>query len=500
MRLIKRGKTWYARFYDAAGVRQSVSTRCHDKAAAEAFARTLERDAADPDHASARAATITSALEEMILDCLERSKVGKMAPETVEFYRKRAGHLLRAEKLAVLPSSLRLLRAQHVDAFISLRRTEGVSEHTISKELITLRKALKLAKRRGRFRGDIAEVLPSGFAPEYKPRTRTLSMAELERLLSELAADRGARVAFAVATGANLRETDRALRSDVADDRVHLRGTKRETRDRIVPIVRPWQRELLAYAAEHAQGEGDLLFTPWMKMVRDLALACRRCDIERCSSNDLRRTFATWMRIEGLPTDILGATLGHVDSRMVERVYGRLSPEQLIARVRTALGDGPLSDGPPVGQTPSVSTDPEDPSDSESDRKSLQTGSPWGAACEPLSGAFCGTRRRESHRPAESERPRSLVLERVHPGRLSAFAPSSRAWVPHSRLAALVAFNGASTGSGPTKATSAPTCPLARASGAGADRSARRSGSTRPWGPAANGRFCPKAAIRLDHA
>lgn len=62
-------------------------------------------------------------------------------------------------------------------------------------------------------------------------------------------------------------------------------------------------------------------------MIRDLALACRRSGIERCSSNDLRRTFATWMRMEGLPTDILGATLGHVDSRMVERVYGRLSPE-----------------------------------------------------------------------------------------------------------------------------------------------------------------------------
>ncbi len=380
MRLIKRGKTWYARFYDAAGVRQSVSTRCHDKAAAEAFARQLEREAADPDHATARAATVTSILEEMILDCLERSKVGKMAPESVQFYTKRAGHLRRAEQLGTLPPSLHLMRAQHVDAYISLRRREGVSEHTISKELVTLRKALKLAKRRGRFRGDLAELLPSGFAPAYKPRTRTLSMPELERLLPELGPDRGARVAFAIATGANLRETDRALRSDVAADRVHLRGTKRETRDRIVPIVRPWQRDLLAYAIEHAQGTGDALFTPWVKMVRDLALACRRSDIERCSSNDLRRTFATWMRIEGLPTDILGATLGHVDSRMVERVYGRLSPDQLIARVRTALGDGP-----PVDQTPSVSADREDPSDSETAPEPLETGSDcWTRTSDPV--------------------------------------------------------------------------------------------------------------------
>ncbi len=54
-------------------------------------------------------------------------------------------------------------------------------------------------------------------------------------------------------------------------------------------------------------------------------------------------------------------------------------------------------------------------------------GSAWGAVCEPLSEAFCGTRRRKSHRPAESERPRFLVLERACAGRLSAFALSNPA-------------------------------------------------------------------------
>lgn len=110
MRLIKRGKTWYARFCDPAGVRLSVSTRCHDKAAAKAFARKLERDSVDPDDATARAATITSIIEESILDCLERCHVGKMAPASAEFYRKRAGHLLRAEKLGPLPSAVPHLR------------------------------------------------------------------------------------------------------------------------------------------------------------------------------------------------------------------------------------------------------------------------------------------------------------------------------------------------------------------------------------------------------
>jgi len=75
-----------------------------------------------------------------------------------------------------------------------------VTDHTIAKELVALRAALKLAKRRGIWKGDPAEVLPVGFAPEYKPRNRFLTYDELEALLSELLEDAAARVAFTIAT------------------------------------------------------------------------------------------------------------------------------------------------------------------------------------------------------------------------------------------------------------------------------------------------------------
>ena len=75
-----------------------------------------------------------------------------------------------------------------------------MTDHTIAKELVALRAALKLAKRRGIWKGDPAEVLPVGFAPEYKPRNRFLTYDELEALLSELLEDAAARVAFTIAT------------------------------------------------------------------------------------------------------------------------------------------------------------------------------------------------------------------------------------------------------------------------------------------------------------
>ncbi len=54
----------------------------------------------------------------------------------------------------------------------------------------------------------------------------------------------------------------RARREDVSRDLtfVRVRGTKRKTRDRVVPVVTADQRSLLSYSLQHAQGEEGLLF------------------------------------------------------------------------------------------------------------------------------------------------------------------------------------------------------------------------------------------------
>jgi integrase len=244
-----------------------------------------------------------------------------------------------------------------VDAFITKRREEGASENTISKELVTLRAALKLAKRAGIWKGDVETVLPSGFAPEYKPKQRALTPEEMQRLLAELTPDRAARVAFIVATSANWNETELARRADVASDfsSALIRGTKRASRYRTVPIVARDQRSLLEHALKYAEGTDGALFTPWANVRRDLHQACGRAGIPPCSPNDLRRTCATWLRTQGVPPHLIAPVMGHVDSRMVERVYGRLPTDHLAARLAEELG--------PYG-LPNVCLRPEDSLDS----------------------------------------------------------------------------------------------------------------------------------------
>ena len=100
----------------------------------------------------------------------------------------------------------------------------------------------------------------------------------------------------------------------------------------------PAQKSLLAYVLEHARGTGDALFQPWANVRRDVADACTAAKIERCSPNDLRRTFASWQVEAGVPLFPIAQAMGHKDTRMLERVYGRQTPEQLAALMARAMG------------------------------------------------------------------------------------------------------------------------------------------------------------------
>jgi integrase len=47
------------------------------------------------------------------------------------------------------------------------------------------------------------------------------------------------------------------------------------------------------------------------------------------SPNDLRRTFASWLVQNGVPLLTVATLLGHSSTRMVEKVYGRLSAKNM---------------------------------------------------------------------------------------------------------------------------------------------------------------------------
>ena len=373
MRLWRRDDSgyWYASIRDASGRRVKRSTGYTDRKAAEAIAREWERELADPDAAALRAETVAT--------CLERFVLATRNERTRSFYAQKAGHLV-----AILGADTRLsdLRPAHLDAYLATRRghyvvepsetREGkpVSEHTIHKELATLRAALTQSARLGLYKGDARALVPR-HSPEYRPREHWLTLSQVHTLIESFhtsVADHAARVAFAVAVGAEWSALDRARREDIGEDFVRVRGTKSETRDRVVPIVLDWQRALLAFVREHATGEGGLLFAPWYwrSALLSLERAAARCGLPHTTWHDLRRTYAQLMRRAGAELEDLAPTLGHANARVTAAVYARLDVEAL--RVRLAA-----STGTPVGQTDRKEAHPSDPSDEsrgEKERKS----------------------------------------------------------------------------------------------------------------------------------
>ncbi len=363
---------WYGWYYDAQERQITKSTRHTDRRAAARVRAQWERDAAEPDHARARSAVLVDAIELLLQNRKEQAAAGRKAAATFGFYQEKTGHWLRILGEDFLLAQLAGTEgARHVDRYITQRRSEWavtprpekrdkdgkvvraarpgrhVSENTISKELVALRAALKLAKRRGLWKGDLSEVLPVGFAPEYKPREHFLSAAQLEALLAELLPDGAARVAFTVATSAEDSVCDRAEREDVSSDLayVYLRGTKRATRARTVPVVTKWQSDLLAFAVGRAQGIDGKLFESRTKFQQTLARACKRAGIPHTTPNDLRRTYSTWLRACGVPNELSAPTMGHKDTRMLDRVYARLPPDLLRARLLLALGVKDATEG-----------------------------------------------------------------------------------------------------------------------------------------------------------
>src|SRR5262249_38082686 len=117
MRLFKRGRVWWC-WYWQDGKRCLRSTKCRDQKAAELVARNWERDAADPEHAAARTATLSHALTLLLNDREEQARAGRRSFGTVAFYREKAGHLVRIFELGAdgdrAPFLLAKLRPAHV--------------------------------------------------------------------------------------------------------------------------------------------------------------------------------------------------------------------------------------------------------------------------------------------------------------------------------------------------------------------------------------------------
>lgn len=325
MPLLKRGRIWHAWYYDPAGEKIRFSCRTHDRKVAAEVLRKREREAHDPSAVLEeapprdRGPTLSLALEHAVAAPRRTPRTDA----TIDYYVSKGGQLLR-----LLPEYLEDITYAVVEDYILTRRKEGVMNSTIGKELATLRVVLKHARKRGEFARGVDEVLPD-FSAASEPRHTFLEREQAARLLRELPPERADVVAFILATGARWAELLRAQKEDLLPGGlVRIRGTKTKKSWRTVPVAHPdWLR-------------GVPPFEPWTNVRRDLHQACKRALVPAVSPNDLRRSCATWLRLDGVPPNLIAPILGHTTTMMVEGVYAKLAAEQLAATVAAARRTG----------------------------------------------------------------------------------------------------------------------------------------------------------------
>jgi integrase len=201
------------------------------------------------------------------------------------------------------------------------------------------RDATLSAKRAGVWTGDLDDLFPPGFESSYEPRSVFWTHQQATKVLAQLedVPHRRAQVCFVLATGAEKRAVQKALRSDLTRVPLPLHGTKTRDRERVTPVLFAWQRSLLSYAKTHADGDEGLAFTEWRNSTRDLAVACKTADVPVVSMHGLRHVFGAWMLDEGLSEGIVAKALGHRDLRQLVFTYDTRDPAAIQRRAEEQM-------------------------------------------------------------------------------------------------------------------------------------------------------------------
>lgn len=349
-----RGRTWWT---TVGGERRS--TGCKDREVARVVRAKWEREAANPAHAAAQRTTVG----DMITHAMEahrhaKGRLGGRATQTtIDYHEQKLGHFGRIFGVDCL---LPAVDYDLVGKYIKQRESEPgavtgslISPSTIGKELKDLRFALKIERARGAYPHDVDHVTRThAFSAGGEKRERYLPWPEIAALIcavadygpqaGELNDDqlanqtmRAQQVAWHIAVGGRFSESEHAEMKDhdLINWRVRVRGTKSKKADARIPIA-PAFRRLLEFSLWGRPKTGKL-FKPWLNFNRALKRACERAGIDRCSTNDLRRTHMTLLHHAGIPNEVLKNISRHTTTRMLDERY---AVDDLTATARLIAG------------------------------------------------------------------------------------------------------------------------------------------------------------------
>lgn len=219
----------------------------------------------------------------------------------------------------------------HCEAYITARRKGGRSDGTIHTELGYLRSALVWAVK-----VNLIERAPHIYMPpKPAPKDRWLTHAEIDRLLAAKAEPHiKLATILMLTTGARV-----GAILDLTWDRVHLDRGQIDLRSdatgprkgRAVVPINGLARAALTAAREAATSDYVVEWAggPIKSIRKGFAAMCADAGLDDVSPHVMRHTAAVHMVAGGVPMHKVSQYLGHSNTIVTERVYGRFAPDHL---------------------------------------------------------------------------------------------------------------------------------------------------------------------------
>lgn len=331
----KDSPIWWVSFTDASGKRVRRATGTEDRREAEALEAKWKLEAHHVRHWDVQP---ERSFDELMLNYLKSAQGEKRRPE-------RDIYTLRKLKPYFTGKNLNTLKRADVRGYIDQRKSEGVQNATINRELGLLSAAINYAKKEWEW--DIPNPAMGMRQKEPEGRVRSLTLEEARRLVSM--AEDSARsplladfIRLALNTGCRRDELLRLewSRVDLKVNLIHLAGKDTKSgKRRSVPLNQEARRALLNLArfrAEHCPN------SPWVFCHKDgerqqairgaFSRLLKRAGIADFRIHDLRHTCASWLVSQGQSLHAVRELLGHSTVKMTER-YAHLAPENVRAAV-----------------------------------------------------------------------------------------------------------------------------------------------------------------------
>jgi integrase len=217
---------------------------------------------------------------------------------------------------------------------------------TANRTWTVLRAALNLAFARDKIDSDKAWRKVKPFRGVERARLRYLTLVEAKRLDNAIESEPELRLLWrgALQVGARYGQLTALTVADFNPDAgtLRLRSRKGDGTEKIFHIHLTVEAQRFFATLCAGRDPSSLIFTRsdggrWGKshQVRSLREASVRARISPPATfHTARHTFASHAVMNGVPLMVVAQALGHVDTRMVERVYGHLAPSYVAEAIR----------------------------------------------------------------------------------------------------------------------------------------------------------------------